>query len=70
MEGSAAGTATKEQYAARAVELLGKANRMGYFKDSTHRAAFRENPNVDALRQRADFQKLFGEITPEAPKAK
>jgi hypothetical protein len=70
VEGPAAGAATKEQYAARAVELLGKANGMGYFKDPTHRAAYTENPNVDALRQRADFQKLLGEITPAAPKAK
>jgi hypothetical protein len=70
VDGPAVRTATENRYAVRAVELLKQANGMGYFKDPTHRAAFTENPNVDALRQRADFQKLLGEITPAAPKAK
>ncbi len=47
-----------EQYAARAVDLLRQAVAEGY-KDVAH---LRKDPDLDALRQRADFKKLLSEL--------
>jgi serine/threonine-protein kinase len=49
---------TKEQYAARAVELLRKAVARG-FKDA---AQLKQDTDLDALRQRDDFKKLVADL--------
>jgi serine/threonine protein kinase len=48
-----------EQYAARAVEFLKKAGAAGYFKSVTRMEEMRKDKDLDALRQRRDFQELF-----------
>jgi serine/threonine protein kinase/tetratricopeptide (TPR) repeat protein len=55
----------KEKYAARAVELLRKAVAKGY-KDA---AQMKKDADLDALRQRDDFQKLLADLE-AAPKPK
>ncbi len=53
-----------DQYAARAVELLRRAIERGY----QNVARLKRDPDLDALRPRADFQKLLSELEkPSAP---
>jgi serine/threonine protein kinase/tetratricopeptide (TPR) repeat protein len=49
---------TREKYAARAIELLGKAVAKGY-KDAAH---MKKDTDLDALRQRDDFKKLLADL--------
>jgi tetratricopeptide (TPR) repeat protein len=53
--------ALAQRYAARAVALLQKLAREGYFKDPAHATALRTDEDLNALRGRADFQKLLRE---------
>jgi tetratricopeptide (TPR) repeat protein len=48
-----------EEYAARAVELLQKAKAAGLFKAAARIEEMRQDKDLDPLRQRQDFQKLF-----------
>jgi hypothetical protein len=50
------------QYAARAVELLKKAEAAGYFQHPDHWADLKKNKDLDPLRGREDFQKLQGRV--------
>jgi hypothetical protein len=53
-----------ERYAARAVELLARAHAAGAFKNPDRSARLKRDSVLDALRPRADFQKLLREIAP------
>ncbi len=55
----------EERYAARAVELLRKAQALGYFKDPVHRFALEDDHDFDVLRARDDFNKLLTANFPE-----
>jgi serine/threonine protein kinase/tetratricopeptide (TPR) repeat protein len=48
-----------EQYAARAIEFLKKARTAGYFKSAAAMEGMRKDKDLDAVRQRPDFQELF-----------
>jgi hypothetical protein len=52
-------TKRAEQYAARAVLLLAKAHRAGYFKYPGRLERLRKDPELGALRGRQDFQQLL-----------
>jgi len=47
-----------EQYAIRAIELLRKAQRAGYFKEPAARARLKDDPALAPLRLRKEFQEL------------
>jgi hypothetical protein len=55
----------REKLAARAVELLKQAVARGY-KNAAH---MRQDPDLDRLRQRDDFQKLLAELEKNQPEA-
>ncbi len=56
------GAKAKEQYAARAVALLGKAHEVGYFKDRKNIERLKSDGDLDALRQRDDFKQLLADL--------
>jgi hypothetical protein len=56
--------AKREEYAARAVELLGRAVAGGY-NDANHMA---KDADLDPLRDRDDFKKLLADVRAKAPK--
>jgi hypothetical protein len=47
-----------EPYAGRAVDLLSRARKAGYFANPHKLAALNREPDFDALRSRVDFQAL------------
>jgi hypothetical protein len=51
-----------EQYAARAVELLGLAHKDSFFKPADTVQHLKKDPDLDPLRQRADYGKLMATI--------
>ncbi len=57
---------TREQYAARAVALLGKAREAGFFKDKKNVAHLKQDRDLYALRQRDDFKNLLAELERDA----
>jgi serine/threonine protein kinase len=57
-----------EQYAGRAVELLGKVGATGYFRNLVNFAGLTKHPDLDPLRSRTDFQKLLAAVANEAKK--
>ena len=54
--------ALAEQYAARALELLGMAQATGYFKKQANLQRLRNDNDLDPLRPRAEFRKLLDEL--------
>jgi tetratricopeptide (TPR) repeat protein len=58
--------ALAEHYGARAVELLGKAKAAGFFKDAANRQELKNDPDLQSLRSRDDFQKLLAEVEKQA----
>jgi hypothetical protein len=52
----------REQYAARAVELLGKAQAAGFFKNQASVDQLKKDTDLDSVRSRTDFQKLLGDL--------
>src|SRR5205807_617677 len=48
-----------EEYAARAVELLQKAQEAGYFRERAAREELRNDPELEPLQGREDFRKLL-----------
>lgn len=60
---SAKDTAKREQYAARAIELLRRAVAKGY-QDADHLA---KDTDLDPLRGREDFRKLVADVLAKAP---
>ncbi len=55
-------TRTADRYAARALELLAAVEAAGFFKEPDHLEQLRKDPDLDALRPSADFQKLLGRL--------
>ena len=60
---AAAAAADKQQkladeYAVEAVKVLAKADQIGFFKTPANRAKLQSDPDLQALRARADFKKL------------
>jgi serine/threonine protein kinase len=58
---SAERTNLAERYGARAVALLARANAAGFFEDPTNLELLKNDPDLDALRPRADFEKLLND---------
>ncbi len=56
--------------AERAIDNLRLAQSKGYFADPAARDALGHNPDLDYLRDRADFQKLVTDVTAAAPPVK
>jgi serine/threonine protein kinase/tetratricopeptide (TPR) repeat protein len=54
----------KEELAAHAVRLLRRAERSGFFNDKKVRDRLRTEADLDSLRQRDDFKRLFAEMPP------
>jgi predicted Zn-dependent protease len=54
-------------YAARAVELLARANAAGYFKDAANVEHLKKNRDLNSLRSREDFRKLLAELAKARP---
>jgi serine/threonine protein kinase/Flp pilus assembly protein TadD len=54
--------AVPDKYPARAVALLRQARDRGFFKTPTNIALMKKDPDLDALRDRADFQMLLAEL--------
>jgi hypothetical protein len=52
----------RERYAARAVELLGRAHAAGYFQQKARAEHLKKDDDLTALRQRDDFQELLARI--------
>lgn len=52
--------ATAERYAAEAVAVLGRLKSEGYFKPAGRMKMLKTDTDLQALRKRADYQKLFG----------
>jgi serine/threonine protein kinase/tetratricopeptide (TPR) repeat protein len=52
-------TELAERYATEALELLTRAQQAGYFADPAHVEEMKQNPNLETLRQRADFRKFL-----------
>ena len=52
----------KEQYAARSVELLRKAESAGFFKDKKNIEHMKKDTDLEPLRQREDYKKLLKEL--------
>jgi hypothetical protein len=50
------------RYALRAMVILQKLRREGYFKDAGHAKALRTDKDLNALRGRDDFQRLLSEV--------
>jgi tetratricopeptide (TPR) repeat protein/tRNA A-37 threonylcarbamoyl transferase component Bud32 len=55
-----------ERYASRAIELLQKAKATGAFNDGS-KLGYLKKPDLDSLRGRPDFKKLFPELEPKTP---
>jgi tetratricopeptide (TPR) repeat protein len=53
---------SQDAHADRAIELLARAHAAGFFKAPFQREHVAKNPDLAALRSRADFQKLLGKI--------
>ena len=49
-----------ESWSRQALELLRAAQKGGYFKDEAKREALKIDPDLDALRERDDFQRWLG----------
>ena len=60
--GAADRTALAERYAARAVELLGRARKAGYFANRYNLIVLNRETDLDPLRPRADFQAVLALI--------
>ena len=54
-----------EDYAARAIELLGKLRLTGHFKTKAKLDLLKQDSDLDPLRSRDNFKKLLGEIEAE-----
>jgi hypothetical protein len=52
----------RQNYAARAVELLLKAQAVGYFDDAAIIEHMKRDHDLDSLRARADFRKLLANL--------
>lgn len=62
---------TRIAHADRAVVLLRRAQALGLFGDANHRAHLKQDPDLDSLRHRPDFQKLVTDLErPSGPAAK
>jgi hypothetical protein len=59
-----------ETYAAKAMELLTKAERGGLFKAPAARKKLKKDTDLDALRKRADFEKLLKGLDQKKPEGK
>jgi serine/threonine-protein kinase len=59
-----------EQYATRAIELLGKARDSGYFKDAATVTHMKVDNDLDSLRSRDDFKNLLTDLEKNAGKSK
>jgi tetratricopeptide (TPR) repeat protein len=55
-----------EQYGARGVEMLAKADAAGHFQAPANLENFKTDVHLDVLRSRRDFQKLLGEVEEKA----
>jgi tetratricopeptide (TPR) repeat protein len=55
----------REQYTARAIALLRQAKSAGFFKDPKQVEHIKKDTDLDALRQRDDFQKFAAELAEE-----
>jgi tetratricopeptide (TPR) repeat protein len=55
-----------EQYGARGVELLAKANAAGHFQAPANLEDLKTDRRLDLLRSRSDFRKLLGEVEEKA----
>jgi tetratricopeptide (TPR) repeat protein len=55
-------TSLSEQYGARAVEFLRRAQAAGFFKTPSHRDQFKNNKNFASLQSRPDFQKFLRDL--------
>ncbi|HEV3079094.1 MAG TPA: serine/threonine-protein kinase [Gemmataceae bacterium] len=55
-------TKLKDQYAARSVELLRKAESAGYFKDQKNIEHMKRDADLDPIRLRGDYKKLIAEL--------
>jgi tetratricopeptide (TPR) repeat protein len=55
-------TARADRYGARAVALLRKLQVQGYFKDPGHAQILKTDPELDPVRDRADFQQLLRSV--------
>jgi tetratricopeptide (TPR) repeat protein len=53
-------------HAARAVELLGQARGAGYFQRAANTKRMRQDPDLEVLRPRAEYQKLLTELEKKA----
>jgi tetratricopeptide (TPR) repeat protein len=51
-----------DQYATRAVELLGKAREAGYFKEAIDVEHMQKDSDLDSLRSRDDYNKLVADL--------
>lgn len=56
------GGALKEQYAARAVELLESARQLQFFEDPSHRRRLLDEADLSPLRERTDFARLLRSV--------
>ena len=55
-----------EQYGARGVEMLAKADAAGHFQAPANLETLKTDVHLDVLRSRRDFQKLLGEVEEKA----
>jgi WD40 repeat protein len=60
----------KEEYAARAVELLARARAAGFFQDRETVAHMKQDPDVEPLRSRPDYQRLLAGLEKQEPPGK
>jgi tetratricopeptide (TPR) repeat protein len=58
-----------EQYAARALDLLGQARAAGFFNVSDNRQELKTEKDLDPIRPRDDFKKLLSEVEAKAKPA-
>jgi hypothetical protein len=61
-------TKLADKYGQRSVEMLSKARATGYFQNPGRLARMKEDDDLDAIRDRADFKKLLADL--DAEKAK
>jgi serine/threonine protein kinase/tetratricopeptide (TPR) repeat protein len=59
---SATEVSQREAYANQALALHRRAQAAGYFKNRANIAALKQDPDLDSLRSREDFQKLVAEL--------
>jgi hypothetical protein len=54
-----------DQYAARALDLLRRAREAGHFQTESRRTLLRDDPDLEALRGRAEFQAFLAQVGPD-----